>query len=515
MEMQAVLNMYEARGFNITRVEGDREFACITNDILPIQRNAADADDHVHEVERSIRTVKERTRCAVQRLPFKRIPKAMMRAAIEGAHKALNQFPAHNGVSEFLSPLTIMTGRPNPAYNNMRIEFGAYAQVFEDKNPTNTAKARTTGAIALTPTGNAQGGFYLLSMITGRRLARQQWDELPMPGGVIASVERMAEDEGQPLIGHGAPLFEWSPGVAIEDEDPTPVLQAEHEDGNEPFFRDEYAQDFKEDPDDDNDNNTEADHELDETNEEFLEFDDVQIEPDNEIEQDGEEFITEGPDEQPASHLDEEEIRSESSSEVDELAESTDIPETTSRSRYGLRPNRTRNYSNPFDHVMDEPASGQSYDAQLLQHEPEDKPSLREAVHDMNVTGSTIKVFEYVTGFIMTQMTAKAGIKKHGQVAVDALFQEFLQLHDKTVFARKHRSELTKAERQAALRAISVIKEKRYRKIKGRTVAGGKPQRNLYTKDETSSPTISCDALMMSVLIDAWEHREVATADVT
>jgi hypothetical protein len=115
----------------------------------------------------------------------------------------------------------------------------------------------------------------------------------------------------------------------------------------------------------------------------------------------------------------------------------------------------------------------------------------------------------------MTQMTAKAGIKKHGQVAVNARFQEFLQLHDKTVFAGKHRSELTKAERQAVLRAISVIKEKQCGKIKGRTVADGRPQRNLYTKDETSSPTVSCDALMMSILIDAWEHRDVATADVT
>jgi hypothetical protein len=376
MEMQAVLNMYEARGFNITRVEGDPEFVCITNDILPIQLNTADADDHVHKVEQSIRTVKEHTRCAVQRLTFKRIPKAMMRAAIEGAHKALNQFQAQNGVSEFLSPLTIMTGRPSPDYNDMRIEFSAYAQVFEDSNPANTAKARTTGAIALTPAGNAQGGFYFLSLVTGRRLARQQWDELSMPDGVIAAVKRMAEDEGQPLIGHGAPLFEWSPGVAIEDEDPAPELQAEPEDGNKPFFEDEDAQDFEEVPDDGNDNNTEANREPDETDEEFLEFDDVQIEPDNENEQDGEEFITEGPDEQPATHLDEEEIRSEGGSEVDELAESTDIPQTTSQSRYGLSPNRTRKYSNRFDHVMVEPASGQSYDVQLLQHEPEEKPSL-------------------------------------------------------------------------------------------------------------------------------------------
>jgi hypothetical protein len=111
-------------------------------------------------------------------------------------------------------------------------------------------------------------------------------------------------------------------------------------------------------------------------------------------------------------------------------------------------------------------------------------------------------------------MTAKAGIKKHGQVAIDALFQEFLQLHDLDVFLGQHRSELTKDQRIGALRAISVIKEKRCGRIKGRTVADGRPQRKLYTKDETSSPTVSTDALMMSILIDAWERRDVATADV-
>jgi hypothetical protein len=39
-------------------------------------------------------------------------------------------------------------------------------------------------------------------------------------------------------------------------------------------------------------------------------------------------------------------------------------------------------------------------------------------------------------------------------------------------------------------------------------------QRDLYTKEETSSPTISTDALTMSIMIDAMERRDVATADV-
>jgi hypothetical protein len=108
-----------------------------------------------------------------------------------------------------------MTGRPNLDYNDMIIEFGAYAQVYEDGGPTNTVRARTTGAIALTPTGNAQGGYYFLSLTTGRKLSQQQWDELPMPDRVIAAVERISKTDNQPLTGHGAPLFEWSPGVPI------------------------------------------------------------------------------------------------------------------------------------------------------------------------------------------------------------------------------------------------------------------------------------------------------------
>ena len=103
-ETKAVINLYETRGFTITRVEGDQEFSCITNDLLPTPLNIADADDHVAKVERSIRTIKERTRCLIQGLPFKRIPRAMMRAAIESANKGLNQFPTKNGVSDTLSP---------------------------------------------------------------------------------------------------------------------------------------------------------------------------------------------------------------------------------------------------------------------------------------------------------------------------------------------------------------------------------------------------------------------------
>jgi hypothetical protein len=132
LETKAVITLYKTRVFTIARVEGEWEFSCITNDLLPTPVNIADAGDQVAEVKRSIRIVKERRRRLIQGLPLKRIPRAMVRAAIENANKVLNQFPARNGVPDTLSLLTTMTGRPNPDYIDMENESGAYAQVYED-----------------------------------------------------------------------------------------------------------------------------------------------------------------------------------------------------------------------------------------------------------------------------------------------------------------------------------------------------------------------------------------------
>ena len=112
----------------------------------------------------------------------------LVRAITENAVKMLNQFPSRNGVTNHISPLTIMTGMPLPDYNTMTLELGTYVQIYKPNNITNTTHTRETAAIALTPTGNAQGGYWFLSLVTGARLSRQQWDVLPMPQHVIDNI---------------------------------------------------------------------------------------------------------------------------------------------------------------------------------------------------------------------------------------------------------------------------------------------------------------------------------------
>ena len=112
---------------------------------------------------------------------------------------------------------------------------------------------------------------------------------------------------------------------------------------------------------------------------------------------------------------------------------------------------------------------------------------------------------KYIFGHVMTQMSAKAGIRKHGEAAEAALLTEFAQLEDLSMYQAVDPKSLTRAQKLAALRAINLIKEKRDGRLKGRTVADGRPQRTLYDKSETVSPTVSSDALILSILIDAYE----------
>ena len=82
------------------------------------------------------------------------------------------------------------------------------------------------------------------------------------------------------------------------------------------------------------------------------------------------------------------------------------------------------------------------------------------------------------------------------------------------VFKGLHASSLTSQQKKDSLNAINLIKEKRCGRIKGRTVADGRKQRHQYSREEITSPTVSNDALSMTLLIDANEKRDVATADI-
>ena len=80
------------------------------------------------------------------------IPKLMVVELVAMATRCLNGFPRDDGVSDHMSPHSIVTGRARMDYNKIPLEFGSYVQLLD--RSTNTIRAGTIGAIALNPTGN-------------------------------------------------------------------------------------------------------------------------------------------------------------------------------------------------------------------------------------------------------------------------------------------------------------------------------------------------------------------------
>ena len=95
-----------------------RRWAASLKDWQQRYHNVMAADDHIGEIEQSIRMIKEHMRTTIHGLPYRRLLKLMVEGLVYAETKNLNQFPAPNGVSESISPKGIVTGcaRPNFKY---------------------------------------------------------------------------------------------------------------------------------------------------------------------------------------------------------------------------------------------------------------------------------------------------------------------------------------------------------------------------------------------------------------
>jgi hypothetical protein len=119
-----------------------------------------------------------------------------------------------------------------------------------------------------------------------------------------------------------------------------------------------------------------------------------------------------------------------------------------------------------------------------------------------------------IVGMIMVQLSMKAGIKKWGEVAEQAITVEMKQLHWRNFYKPTHWHELTSAQKERILESHIFVEEKRDGKIRARKVVSGNKQRNYITKEDVSSPTVSAEVVMLTCVIDAVEGRDVAVIDV-
>ena len=103
--------------------------------------------------------------------------------------------------------------------------------------------------------------------------------------------------------------------------------------------------------------------------------------------------------------------------------------------------------------------------------------------------------------------------KKTRLKAMDALLAEYSQLDKQDVFDPQRIEDVSHGEKVEALHLITMAK-KRDGVIKANACVDGRKQRRYISKEEVASPTIQLESLIISLLIDAREGRDVATSDV-
>jgi hypothetical protein len=190
---------YLQRVFHVTMVHADGEFVPLKPLIKSMPDgllvNLESANEHVPEIERIIRVVKERCRATRHILPFQRIPKLLTIHIVLNVIKLLIFFSTKGTVSETLSPKTIMYGDTLDNKKHLSLQVGQYCQGYEEDNPRNSQLACTKGGISLGPSGNLQGGFKFMALNTRKKIVRRSWDVIPIPYLVIARVNALGSNQ--------------------------------------------------------------------------------------------------------------------------------------------------------------------------------------------------------------------------------------------------------------------------------------------------------------------------------
>ena len=176
--LKKVHTMYKARGFQITMTHADEEFTSLQHPLLEpdnIQLNIAATNAHIPEIERAIRNIKVRDRSTISGLLYKHYrPMILKKALVSDAVSWLNTFPEADGVSATISPQTILNAITPDYAIHCRVAIGAYCEVHNENDPSDTEKLRTSPAIAMNPTSNLQGSYRFLVSLATRKCIKHR-----------------------------------------------------------------------------------------------------------------------------------------------------------------------------------------------------------------------------------------------------------------------------------------------------------------------------------------------------
>jgi hypothetical protein len=476
------------------------------------------------------------------RLPYKAIPANMIKMLAMHVTHQLNLFPVKGGASKYYSPQQLMGGPPLDFNKHCQVPFGgAYVQANDEPDPLNTPHARTLDAIYLHPMNNIQGGHELMNLHNGYKFTRPRVTEIPVTPLVIAAVVSLAKKQGfkqlkmkdcSGVLLHPA---NWTAGVDYDEaEDP----QNDDDDDNDDVpDLDYYPNEDNPDLDDEDEEDVDGYDPVDEEELEGLAKDtETDPSPVNHNEPEAEGAPEEGQDEgcAPAVSSDESTVETESSvrrsSRQHEAAAPMNIGSTKGQSYVQKKKvvvQEDHNQKAIYDKYMPSESIVKAMDPELeVRHNLFIQSKSKKVKEDFYTEGQALLI-----AHLMIEMDHKAtnvggaahfaqqyilqkGLKKFGQKGSDAATKELKQLHDCVCFESISVADISQSEIQKSMEALMLLTEKRDGTIKGRMVYNGKPTREWLSHEDSTSPTVSLESLIITAVIDAYEGRDVMTADV-
>jgi hypothetical protein len=469
-----IFRQYNQAGFTVKRIDCDRQFKPLfepVQDKLKVTMNYTSKGEHVPEAERNNRTIKERCRAAYHNLPYKNIPKLMIKTMVMNETDKLNLFPAKGGLSAYFSPDVIMNKRPTNYNKHLKIPHGAYVQAeVENDNEKNTPKARTIDAIYLRPLKNVQGGHEVMNLETGRSNTSHKVFVFPLTESVKKAVEKMAEEQGVKsfkMTGRNKmPIYpaDWIAGVDYE-----PNANQNNDENDE---LDEDDEDY--DPNEYDDGDEEWDEDDYEPENDWIDPNDV-----DELLNDGNQTES-----NPTSHQDQEDNEQDDEPEDEQDAEPTVTDDDETQDEPATATRRSQREPKPitdrltYTHMQTKKKVKFADEVPVVQGPTTevDYDETRAMVAAMFMVEMNARVTQEQAQFGQ-QYVLNKGLKLFKQKGTEAALKEMKQLNDRVCFSPEHPSKLTKNERDRAQEGIMLLNQKRDMTVKGRMVYNGKPTR--------------------------------------
>lgn len=477
--IEEVIRVYKRAGFKVQTILCDNEFRPLLHPMAneyDVNVNYANPQEHVPEAERNIRVIKERFRAAFHRLPFIKMPKIMIQILAMESAKKLNFFPPKGGVSKYFSPRMIVHKMPLDYVKHCAIPFGTYVQAHNEPSPTNSQYPRTLDCIYLRYNDSYQGGHELLNLGTEKVIKRRKVTPIPMQTNIIELVHAIATNQRMPQ------------GLKITTLAGVDDLAGVNHEAVDYASQDDEESCYKQDENEDT------------VDQDEIHPDELAVRPIPKVEETTNESEDSEVEETPNEPESQEEEQAVPTSDEEENEEK--IQQYVTRSGREVKvPPKYQLHQSHLQTEAHEPIEYSTNQAKVA----------AKYICEINATVSNSKQDDQA---FAQSYSLKRGIKVFGDKGMNAAHKEIKQLHERTAFKPIHVATMTPQERKKAMESLIFLVEKKNGSVKARTCADGSVQRIYTSKQDTASPTVLTESILLTAITEAREKRDVMTVDI-